>query len=371
MKQNSNKKLFIVCTGLGSVKRGFETYIEDLANMLTVDMDLPAQISVYSGAIFTFKNFKSNKVFSISRNNKIIQFFVRDIYKLFEIEQLSFFLSFSLELFFNRPKLIYLGEYKLYCYLFKLRQLFSFKYSLVLYTGGQAYPGLFNPKLDFVHHITDVYYNKSLESTQRVSREFLVPHFIDTKCEIDNGIYTSLMKQAKGKKIILSVGSLDNKVKRLGVLINCLAPIKSEVFPIFLGDNTTETNDIKSKLELVFGSNNFIITRADRRELAAYYSAAAVLISFSLHESFGLVNLEALLWGTPVICHNYAEASFVLGKTTPLYDLNNFSHQLPDWIKPYSSEIKYPALRQFVLENYEKNKLYTAYYNMFKHFLNN
>lgn len=363
-------KLFIICTGLGSVKRGFETYIEDLANMLTVDMDLKAQISVYAGADFSFKNFKANKVLNISRNNKFIQFFVKDIYKLFEIEQISFFLSFVFIIIFNRPNAIYIGEYNLYCYLYKLRKLFGYKYSLVLYTGGQAYPGLFNPTLDFVHHVTDIYCNNLLKSSKQTSREFLVPHFIDTSSTINHDIYKNIFQKADGKKIILSVGSLDNKVKRLSVLIDSLEPIKTQVFPIFLGDDTPETNDIKNKLELLFGNNNFIITKAERRELAAYYSAASVLISFSLHESFGLVNLEAMLWGTPVICHNYEEAKFVLGKTTTLYDLNNQPSQLQNWIKPYFSEIKYPVLRQFVLENYGKNKLHTAYYNMFKHFLN-
>ncbi len=371
MKQNFKPKLFIICTGLGSVKRGFETYIEDLANMLTIDMQLDAQISVYAGADFEFKNFKAKKVLNISRNNKFLQFFVKDNSKLFDIEQFSFFFSFAFKIFFNRPKAIYLGEYNLYCYLYKLRQLFGYKYSLILYTGGQAYPGLFNPTLDFVHHVTDIYYNKSPDSTKRLAREFLIPHFLVINSEFDINIYNRIIQISKGKKIILSVGTLDKKIKRFDVLIKCLEPIKEHVFPVFLGDDTTETADLRDTIDSVFGKNNYIISKASRSELPAYYSAAAVLVSFSLHESFGLVNLEAMLWGTPVICHEYAEAVFVLANSFPLYDLKNQPKQLHNLLEPYSSRIKYPALRNFVINKYEKTKLSFAYENMFKKILAN
>ena len=89
-------------------------------------------------------------------------------------EQRSFFAGMLPTLLRTKPAAIYLGEYQLYCYLYKLRAALGLSYSLVLYTGGQAIPGLFDPSRDFIHHVTDAY----LPQCQHLpaKRQWLLPH---------------------------------------------------------------------------------------------------------------------------------------------------------------------------------------------------
>lgn len=369
MSQHNN--IFIVCTGLGKVRRGFETYIADLGNLLTTDISLNAKISVFSGAEYRFKKFQSKKVLSISRNSKFLQLFFKDTHDLFAIEQFTFFISFIFKIIYSKPKIIYLGEYNLYCYLYKFRKIMGLKYSLVLFTGGQAFPGLFNNSLDFVHHVTDVYYKGSLGNSIPKSRQFLVPHFLNIHSAINFELYDSIRLKARNRTIVLAAGLIDLKVKRLHVLIECLEKIKDKVFPIFLGEESPDSPFIRNQLISIFGINNFLISKVDRQTLPTYYSIASVLTSFSLHESFGLVNLEAMYWGTPVVCHQYEEAKFVIGKIIELRNLEIASDDISNLILTYSSDIKYPELRQFVIENYSQEKLKNEYELMFNSFLAN
>ena len=98
----------------------------------------------------------------------------------------------------QKPATIYLGEYRLYCYLFKIRQLFRLDFSLVLYTGGQAIPGLFNPALDYVHHVTDVYLAECRHIPEE--RQFLVPHFIEADFVYDEAVMAMIKKKSSREK---------------------------------------------------------------------------------------------------------------------------------------------------------------------------
>jgi len=366
----SNQKLFIVCTGLGLVNRGFETYITDLSEMLSQSKNFNYTFAVFSAGRFSLEGVKTVQVPAINRNSKFLHFFTKNIHSLFSIEQISFFFPFLFYVFIKKPKLIYLGEYNLYCYLFKIRKLFKLKYSLALYTGGQATPGLYDPKLDYVHHITDIYISELLKSGIPSNKQFLIPHFIRTNVGICEKLYSDIILKAGAKKIVLSVGSLDNSVKRLKDLALLLTKV-ANCFPVFLGDYTPETKEIEQVLLDFFGEGNFILKKVPRKDLPTYYSAALVLVSCSLHESFGLVNLEAFLMGTEVIYHEYQESKFVLKGLSLKMNLKDDFINIKDSIESNSLNQKRIDLRKFVFDNYDSSVLLKSYENMFSQMINN
>ena len=103
--------------------------------------------------------------------------------------------------------------------------------------------------------------------------------------------------------------------------------------------------------------------------LPTYYSAASVLTSFSLKESFGLVNIEAMLCGTPVICHDYKEARFVLRNYAEFLDLERKNISLKNLLHKFDANNKSIVLHQFVESTYSWNVLSDSYINMFRTFI--
>ena len=205
----SNKKkpdLLLVCTGLGHVNRGFETYINDLAIKLKQEK-LTFTFSVCLGKKINGAVYNQKKIFNIHRKSKLLSLFSENT--AFEIEQLTFFFGIIPSILFTKIRAIYLGEYNLYCYLFKFRKWFNLNFSLVLYTGGQAVPGLFDLSKDYVHHITDIYYDYFIKKGVPASRQFLLPHFINFPFSKSDSLTEIIYQKANGKKILLSVGQID------------------------------------------------------------------------------------------------------------------------------------------------------------------
>ena len=214
-------RIFLVCTGLGLVQRGFETYMADLSEKLQTQ-DTLFQSILYTGGKYKDKTIKSKQLFCISRKN---QFWTNLFGESFtaEFELSSFFVSLLLEIIFKKPNAIYLGEYKLYCYLFKIRKLFRLNFSLILYTGGQVSPGLYNIEKDYVHHITDVYYDDLIKSGYPKEKQFILPHFV-SMVEESNSINNEVVHNKAGeKKIIISVGVIDSTIKRMDQFVKVLS----------------------------------------------------------------------------------------------------------------------------------------------------
>lgn len=358
-------KLFLVCTGLGIVQRGFETYIADLGEKLLIE-NASFSTKVYSGGVYHSTKLNSTKLFCIPRNSVWCN-------KLFgasatsEIEQISFFFSFIWRVLMNRPSAIYLGEYKLYCYLYKFRKLFQLKFSLMLYTGGQVSPGLFDTQKDYVHHVTDIYYNDLINIGYPPNRQFILPHFISNYTD------TSSNEKLKGyniqgKKVIISVGLIDKSIKKMDRFVKVLMNNPTQYFPIILGESTNDTPEIENMLLQYFGKKNYFIGKVARVEIPQYLKQSDLFMLLSPKESFGLAALEALSVGLPVICCDFHESRQVLNKMAILINCNDIEQirtSLKYTLDNSNLEAEKQARRNFVRNHYSWGALETKYINMF------
>ena len=108
----------------------------------------------------------------------------------------------------------------------------------------------------------------------------------------------------KDEKIILYVGRLD-PLKGLDRLLDAfeLLSLKNPVRLVIIGGDRTFEDE---KRKIVF------LGRRPQSELPVYYSAADVFVLPSYYESFGLVGLEALACGTPVIASDVGDYRNIL-----------------------------------------------------------
>lgn len=127
---------------------------------------------------------------------------------------------------------------------------------------------------------------------------------------------------ADDEKIVLYVGRFA-ALKGIDRLLKAMAKLHSYrgLKLVIIGGDGDGTPELKAfrRLSSDLGINDMIsfVGRAEQRDLPPYYSAADILAVPSYHESFGLVALEALACGTPVVATNVGAMNRVIasGKT--------------------------------------------------------
>lgn len=126
-------------------------------------------------------------------------------------------------------------------------------------------------------------------------------------CVINNGINLNIFTFAKSdlkkrlkiksKYVVLGVADIWDKRKGIDVFIE-LSEILNEEFQIILvGTNKKIDKKLPNNIISIHHTNS-------QEELAKYYSMADVFLNPTREEVFGLVNIEALACGTPVVTFN-------------------------------------------------------------------
>lgn len=122
-------------------------------------------------------------------------------------------------------------------------------------------------------------------------------------------------------KIILFVGRME-PIKGIDVLLRAAAAMEggSDYRIVIIGgsDDDSEQQRLRAMAEgLGIAARLIFAGTVDQRRLPLYYSAADVCVAPSFYETFGLVPLEAMACGTPVIAARVGglQATIIDGKT--------------------------------------------------------
>ena len=173
------------------------------------------------------------------------------------------------------------------------------------------------------------------------------------------------------KNIILSVSRLNKEEKYKGydTVIRCMPEIKrefGEVYYIIAGKaDSSEIERLNVLIKEVGQQGNVMITgEISEEEIVRYYNSANVFVLPSKGEGFGIVFLEAIYFGLPVVAGNKDGSSEPLlnGKLGKLIDPDNLK-EISSAIIYFLSEKKYHKM-QFRQES-RKNVLEYFGYNVF------
>ena len=114
-------------------------------------------------------------------------------------------------------------------------------------------------------------------------------------------------KNVKERNSILFVGRLDVKQKGVDLLIHALRYVQKEIPDVNLyiigqGDSLGYLKNLTAELEL--GENIIFLGYVDENELTDMYSKCEIFVFPSLYESFGIVIIEAMSAGLPVVSYD-------------------------------------------------------------------
>lgn len=194
---------------------------------------------------------------------------------------------------------------------------------------------------------------------------------------IHNGIDLSLFKPVMGnfkqkygiygKKMILGVAYGWGTRKGLDAFVELSKRLSTDEYQIVLvGTNA----DIDKKLPKQIVS---IHRTFNQKELVEIYTAADVFVNLTREEAFGLVNVEALACGTPVITFKTGGSPETISPDTGIVVEKDNMSSLIDAIEKltHESKKKYEILcRERAIECFDKNKQYEKYIQLYESVLN-
>ncbi|MCK6564373.1 MAG: glycosyltransferase [Dehalococcoidia bacterium] len=132
-------------------------------------------------------------------------------------------------------------------------------------------------------------------------------------CGVDIGLFRPRDRQASRRRlgleqagpVLLWVGRLE-KLKGVDILIQALAELDERHFTLLVVGGDERAADLKAELQHQaaasgLAANVRFVGAVPHDQLPVYYSAADVCVVPSYYESFGLVAVEAMACGTPVV----------------------------------------------------------------------
>lgn len=309
-------KVFLVCSGLGYVKRGFESFTQECFEVLSTEPSLNVTL-FKGGGEFTDKEIV---IRNIPRNSwlatQLGQVVGRGNYF---IEQVSFFLNLLPYLHRSRPDLIYFSDGNLGNLLWHWRRISQQNYKLLFSNGGPLIPPF--PRWDYVQQVAPIHLQQALDAGEPAEKQSLVPYGISMSAELE--ILTLPQREALRRRLglpekeplLLSVGAINCFHKRMDYIIRELASLpEPRPYLVLLGQQDAESSDILKLGNQYLGVDRFQIRTVTQNEISDYYKVADAFVLASLREGFGRVFLEAMSYGLPCLAHDYEIPRFVLGE---------------------------------------------------------
>lgn len=319
----------------GLVDRGVETFTKEFLSQLEDDFE----ITVFSRIKTTSE---TKKVFSLSESTK----FIKRIYELnpwvsqkldkYFLNPLSIeMLTFSI---FTFPHLLF-GDYELVfaqngvwgavvCRLVRFLKKTPFIY---LSAGGKE-PPIVRQKPDFYIALNPEIRDwiKNYHPEVKVS---LIPYGVDLekfspsvlpiKLNLEKPIYLCVAALIPAKGIDLAIKAV-SKLRKGSLLVVGDGPLKNEL------------SELGSKL---LGKGRFLLIKAPYEEMPSVYTACDVFTLPSKDEPFGIVYLEALASGLPIVAPDDKSRRYIVGSAGILYAVEN--------LKEYTSALRRAAELDF------------------------
>ncbi|AFY90188.1 MULTISPECIES: glycosyltransferase family 4 protein [Cyanophyceae] len=309
-------KVFIVCSGLGHVKRGFESFAQEC--FITLSKESELDVTLFKGGGTSQE--KEISLWNLPRNTwanlQIGKLIGRDSY---HIEQISFFLSLIPYLISQQPDVIYFSDGNLGNLLWHWRRLTKQKYKLLFSNGGPISPPF--SRWDRVQQVAPIHLQVALNAGTPAEKQSLVPYGIHINYEFQ-ALTFSERKSLRCKlglpencPLLLSVGAINKTHKRMDYVIREVASLpEPRPYLLLLGQQDTESAAIVKLGNELLGVDNFQIRTVVHYEIADYYKIADAFVLASLSEGLPRVLLEACSYGLPCLAHDYEITQYVIGQ---------------------------------------------------------
>ncbi len=309
-------KVFLVSSGLGNVKRGFESFTQECFDTLVTDTNL--DITLFKGGGNTAERVVN--IANIPRRSVPGMLLGKVSGRgAYFIEQFTFTLSLLPYIQKQQPDVIYFSDGNIGNLLWHWRRLTQQKYKLLYSNGGPLPPDF--ERWDWVQQVAPIHLKIAIEAGVSEDKQSLVPYGIKMSRELnllsatDKKDRRQQLGLPSNRTIILSVATINKSHKRLDYLIQELATLpESRPYLLLLGQQDEESAEIFALADKLLGKDNFSILTVPPEQVFNYYPLADIFVLASVGEGLPRALLEAISYGLPCLMHDYEVAHFVLAE---------------------------------------------------------
>jgi 1,2-diacylglycerol 3-alpha-glucosyltransferase len=358
-------KVALVSTGLGRVVRGFESFSGSLFKALRRHAP-QIDVTLFQGG---GKNGERQVVVpNLHRYDAPARWFGYEKGNL--LEKRSFALALYPLLRWGRYDIVHYNEPVMGSALYHLRRTFGGKYKILYCGGSPAPPSWYQDRCDFAQMLTEPAYNEAREFGLEEKRLFLIPYGIEAKCfSPEERLHRFEIRRELGiphdAKVVLTVAMLDRATKRIDHVIKELSSVKNPVWLVAAGQRTEETSSLEEDAKL-FIPDRWRFVSWPYERIPRLYAAADVFVLASLKEGFGLVIVEAMLSGLPVIIHNGPTFQWVAQNTSARLINMARERELADALNETNFVVHPPRFREEVARRFSWETLIPQYLAMYK-----
>jgi glycosyltransferase involved in cell wall biosynthesis len=312
----------IAVSGLGRIRRGSETWAMDLADGLA---EAGVDVRLYGAATASGK-VPVRRIWTLSRTSPFLAACSPRLQYLFEQRIFSRFLIRRLRR--DTPGIIHITDPQVSWW---VRQAFRGTNVPVLYMDGLLLGPDWNWRFDHVQVLAPEY----LTSAQREGREtrgwHVVPHFIDPdqfRPLPDRRVARSRFVPGVPEAQVVALAAGDfapGSSKRLHYVIEEVARIPAPLRPhlVLVGNATeAECRALTTFSRNALGQGVTLHASLPRNEMCDLYRATDVFLHGALREPFGIVLLEAMASGLPVLAHQFEVTRWIVGDGGETDDLS-------------------------------------------------
>lgn len=351
--QGSKHRLVLLCAGLDSVRRGYETHVRRLFEHLKVD--LPPNWSV---TLFKRDGSKSEGEVVLcvpARSSQLARFLAKFRGDTLYWEQLFFSFTFICRSVLRQEHVdrIYTPEPVTAKVLFRLRRFLPGHPEILFMHGVWMEPADYVPYADRIQEVSVVNFGRSSKYSPSKSIS-LIPHFDDDTQS--RTISTDEFRQKHGlgnQQILLNVGMVGRTHKRTDYLLREAQNLPPDWTVLVCGPvaDSTVLEEGKQLLGDRFRHLNLL-----PEEMSAAYQSANLFVHCALTEGFGIVIIEAMKSGLPMLVHDGELFQWIVGgpeqhvdMATPgrLRERLSGLFQNPDRLKEYGDRNRQAFLARY------------------------
>jgi 1,2-diacylglycerol 3-alpha-glucosyltransferase len=364
----------IACSGLGHVRRGNETWARDVAAALHA---AGAPVTLFGGGPLTESASPYIRIPHLRRDFPVFRRWF-PWSKRYLAEQLSFLLGLRHRLLRGSWRIVHLCDPDLALQMHRRTQGTGLQ---VVFKDGMRLGPHWCSRLDFVHvlapHYRDVVAREAGVDTRGW---FVIPHLVDTgtfRPPADRHAARAAWPEldlAPGAFVVLGVGDYSaGGNKRLEWLVQEVAamPAAAEVVLVLAGQAEPETfQRFEATAREALGPRVRLLRNLPRTQVLKLYQVADVFAHAALHEPFGIVFLEAMASGLPLVGHTWPVTQWVIGDAGESLDMTRpgaLSGTLTRWqAEPGERMTLAERARKRAMEQFAPDRLVPRYLDMYE-----